>query len=87
MAGAAGRIDPMVGRSTLERAFEKTGHALSGALDVLLDFARRRLAQPDGSGVGRCVRPGGALALGVGGRAGVPAARGRVPVIVEPGPG
>ncbi len=78
---------PMVGQSTLERAFEKTGHALSGALDVLwtLPAAARRNRMGLAS---VAVFVLAVLSLSVsGGGLGVPAAAAAVPVIVEPGPG
>jgi len=78
---------PMVGLSTMERLFERIGHAGSAALDVLwaLPAAIRLNRRPLAS---LAVLALAVLALTVsGGGLGVPAAARAVPAIVEPGPG
>jgi formate hydrogenlyase subunit 3/multisubunit Na+/H+ antiporter MnhD subunit len=78
---------PMVGRGSVERGFEKTGHVFSGILDTLwlLPAAIRRNRMGLAS---LAVAALAILSLAVsGGGLGVPAAARAVPAVVEPGPG
>ncbi len=78
---------PMVGRSPVERGFEKAGHAAGGMLDVawLLPAAIRRNRMGLAS-LAVLVLAGLSITVSAGGF-GVPAAARAVPALVEPGPG
>ncbi len=78
---------PMVGRGSVERAFEKVGHVLSGALDLLWTVpAAARQNRMGLASIAVVVLAGLSISVS-GGGLGVPAAAAAVPAIVEPGPG